>query len=357
MPQIVVAIPVRDEAALIADCLRALALQGGKTRAEILLLVNNSTDGTAATAVALRPTLPCPVHVLEHSFPPHQANAGNARRIAMQHAAMMAGLDGIIMTTDADGCVAPDWVEANLAALRAGADVVCGQALIDPLDALAIPQHLHDDDAQEVAYCRLLDQIACLVDPEPADPWPRHSEDSGASIAVRTGTFLAAGGVPAVPSGEDRALVQALRRIDARIRHDPDVTVSVSGRTVGRAKDGMADTIARRLVRQDPMVDSAMEPVADRVRRLAARRVLREAWCSSRKRSALLRHLAARLGLSVSQLEGWLQLPHFGAAWALVESASPALQGRPVPRTELQAQSQAALVVLASLVEARLPME
>ena len=59
MRQIVVAIPVRDEAALIPDCLRALALQQGDHRAEILLLVNNSTDGTAEIAHALRPTLPC----------------------------------------------------------------------------------------------------------------------------------------------------------------------------------------------------------------------------------------------------------------------------------------------------------
>ena len=357
MPQIVVAIPVRDEAALIGDCLRALALQRGTARAEVLLLVNNSTDGTAAAAVALRPTLPCPVHVVEHSFPPHQANAGHARRLAMQHAAMLTGPDGMVMTTDADGCVAPDWLETNLAALEAGADVVCGRAVIDPVDALAIPQHLHDDDVHEVDYGRMLDQIACLVDPDPADPWPRHSEDSGASIAVRTAIFLAAGGVPAIASGEDRALVQALRRMDARIRHDPEVTVCVSGRTVGRAKDGMADTIARRMVRQDPMVDSAMEPVADRVRRLAARRVLREAWGSTFKRAALLRHLAGRLCLSVSQLEGWLMLPHFGAAWALVEAASPTLQRRLVPRTELLAQSEAARVVLASLVGARLEME
>ena len=54
MPQIVVAIPVKDEAALIGDCLRALALQQGPAKADILLLVNNSTDGTADIARALR---------------------------------------------------------------------------------------------------------------------------------------------------------------------------------------------------------------------------------------------------------------------------------------------------------------
>ncbi len=304
--------------------------------------MNNCTDGTAEIARALRPTLPCKLHVLEHDFPPAQANAGFARRLAMSKAAMLADPGGVVMTTDADGCVAPDWLEMNLAALAAGADVVCGRAIIDPVDALAIPQHLHDDDSREVHYAQLLDRIADLLDPDPADPWPRHAEESGASIAVRRETFLAAGGVPPVRSGEDRALVDALRKIDAKVRHDATVTVTVSGRIMGRAAGGMADTIRRRIRFQDAMLDSALEPVGRRIRRVASRRLMRLAWCSTHHRREYLAHLSEQLDVPVARLEGWLALPYFGAAWAIAEAASPTMAHQLVPRADVLAESAAA---------------
>lgn len=176
MPQMIVAIPVRDEAALIGDCLRALALQQGGVQAELVLLVNNSTDNTAEIARAMAPTLPGRLHVVEHTFQPPQANAGHARRLAMEKAAALGGAESILLTTDGDSCVDPDWLEANLAAFQEGADVVCGRAIIDPVDALAIPAHLHEDDAREVAYGAALDRLAAVLDPDPADPWPRHTE-------------------------------------------------------------------------------------------------------------------------------------------------------------------------------------
>ena len=349
MPGVVIAIPVRDEAALIGDCLRALALQQDAARAEILLLVNNSSDDTAGIARALQPTLPCRLHVLEHRFPAGQASAGHARRLAMARGARLADPGGVVITTDADGAVAPDWLGANLDALAAGADAVCGRAVIDPVDALLIPQHLHDDDAREVAYGHLLDHIAHLLDPDQADPWPRHTEASGASIAVRREVFLAAGGVPPMRAGEDRALVAALRRIDARIRHAPDVTVTVSGRVVGRATGGMADTIRRRMERQDPTVDGALEPAADRVRRIGLRRLLRQAWRRDAGREDLTAELAAQLELPRRRVQGWLALPHFGAAWALAEGASPRLQSREVLRASLASETTQAQEILFQL--------
>jgi len=39
-----------------------------------------------------------------------------------------------------------------------------------------------------------------------------------------------------------------LRLVDTKIRHAPEVSVSVSGRLKGRAAGGMADMIRRRLV-------------------------------------------------------------------------------------------------------------
>jgi hypothetical protein len=192
-------------------------------------------------------------------LPPFYANAGTARRLAMDKAILSAGQRGSVMTTDADAIAPPEWVALNVGALTSGADVVCGQAVIDPQDAALIPAHLHADDALEQEYTGLLDVIDDLLCPDPADPQPRHREASGASLAMTADAYLQAG-VPHVPSGEDRALMNALRRIDARIRHDPAVRVTVSGRFVGRAEGGMADTIRRRLIHQDVFTDESLEP-------------------------------------------------------------------------------------------------
>ncbi len=346
MHDIVVAIPARNEAARIGDCLRAVALQHGTDRHAILLLLNNCTDETADIARALRPQLPCPVHIIEHRLPPARANAGHARRLAMRHAVDLAHSGGVLLTTDADGRVAPDWIEANMAALAAGADVVCGRAVIDAVEAALIPAHLHADDELECAYADLLDEIHALFDPDPADPWPRHTEHSGASIAVRREAFIRAGGVPPVALGEDRALLAALRRVDARIRHAPEVAVTVSGRLDGRAAGGMADTMRRRVVRQDPLLDDRLEPAADCARRARARAALRALWQT--REPTDIRTLADELALAPGRLAQWLRRPYFGMAWAAVEATSPVLARRPVARRDVEAEMTAAETILAA---------
>jgi hypothetical protein len=105
----------------------------------------------------------------------------------------------------------------------------------------------------------LLDQIAALLDPDLADPWPRHDEENGATLAVRVAAWQRAGGIPAVPVGKDRAFVAALRRVDAHIRHAPEVWMTVSGRLEGRARGGMADTMRRRMQAADMMLDERLE--------------------------------------------------------------------------------------------------
>jgi hypothetical protein len=336
--------------------LRALALQDGPARHCILALLNNCTDETASVIQRLRPSLPCQVHVVEQDFPPEHANAGHARRAAMERAAALAGPDGIIMTTDADGRVAADWIAANLAAIEAGADVVCGRAIIDPLEAALIPDALHADDALECAYADLLDEIHDLLDPDPADPWPRHTEHSGASIAVTGGLYLRAGGVPAVPIGEDRALLAALRRVDARIRHAPEVSVIVSGRTIGRAAGGMADTMRRRMVAQDPLVDDRLEPASLCATRAWARAQVRRAWTHHGERQACLDLLADELSLERDSLEAWMALPYFGLAWEMAERRSPVLTRQTVARAQLAAETAHAHRILAT-ARSRTPVD
>ena len=314
-----VAVPVKDEAERIADCLLALARQDGPL-AGVVLLVNDTTDATMAVVSEIAGSVDMAIAAIEHRFDPGQGSAGVARRLAMMHADRLAPGQVPLLCTDADGRVAEDWLARNLHHLRHGADAVFGRAVIDPVEALQIPPGLHEADRQECAYAEALDEIAHWIDPDSNDPWPRHVEHSGASIAVARDVFRRAGGIPDVALGEDRAFAEALRRVDARVRHARDVTVEVSGRILGRATGGMADTIRRRLLAPDLFLDDALEPVAARVTRLLRRRAMR-ASCA---------------------LEG----EPFGAVWAAAEASHPPT---PVAVGELSVQMAAAERVLAGL--------
>jgi GT2 family glycosyltransferase len=336
----VVAIPVRDEADRIGPCLTALNAQVRPPDA-VLLLVNNSTDRTETIVRGMAPHLRFRLDVATVDLPPAQASAGHARRLAMQRAADHVGERGVLLTTDADAIVPPDWVVRNLRALDGRADVVCGRAVVDPAEAALIPAHLHEDDARECRLIALLDMLAWMFDPEPHDPLPRHMEASGASLAVRADAFRQAGGIPDIAFGEDRAFVRALWMLDARVRHDPAIQVTVSGRIIGRAQRGMADAIRRRMARQDEFTDDQVEPAADACRRFGLRGRARQA-----RNGVPDRGLARDLGLPVGRLSDCLAHHAFGSTWAALEASSPVLRRRRVRFVDLSREISAAEALL-----------
>jgi len=343
---VVVTIPARNEADWIPRCLAALNGQLDCACFHVVLLVNNSGDATADIARGMQPGLSYALHVLEHEFSPQQQSAGQARYRAMSFAAGLLPFGGTLLCTDADGQVAPDWLAANLFHIRQGADAVAGRAVIDALDAKAIPAALHEDDARECAYTDLLDEIDCLLDSDPADPWPRHTEHSGASICVTLDAYRRAGGIAPLPVGEDRAFFAALRRVDARIRHAPDVQVTVSGRIQGRAVGGMADTIRRRLVAPDRFLDDALEPAADRARRARLRAEVRRVFHGhGRVTGRLLREI----GVEAAALGRALRQPRFGMAWAAIEGAAASLAPVRVPVSALAVETKRAQRLLVGL--------
>ncbi|MGA2408780.1 MAG: glycosyltransferase family A protein [Candidatus Binataceae bacterium] len=343
---VVVAVPVKDEEERIANCLAALSAQRAISGQHIVLLLNNCTDRTAAVIRAIAPSLPVTIHSLEVSLPTELAYAGYARRLVMELAASLVASDGVLLTTDADAIVDPSWIALNLQALRRGADALAGCIEIDPLEASLIPTRLHEDDARECIYSDLLDKIAAAINPDPFDPLPRHTEHSGASIAVTASAYAQAGGIPAVPLGEDRAFFAALRRIDARIRHAPEVRVIVSGRTKGRAAGGMADTICRRIIRPDETLDERLEPALDAVRRAKLQRLIRSAWSLPTQHAVRAGVLAGLLQLTFAEIVDGLSLPYFGAAWAELEMKSPVLIKRKVPVSDLENQTMLAQAIV-----------
>ncbi len=360
-PTTVVAIPAKDEADRISACLLALARQT-RTPDGVLLLLNNCSDLTEAIARNLSATLPFALHIASHAFVPAEAHAGSARRMAMELAADLAGSgdladpNAVLLTTDADTIVADDWIEQNLRVLSGGADVACGRVEVDPTEEMLIPPSLRADDALECELTGLLDRIACVLDPDPADPWPRHTEASGASIAVTMAAFRRTNGIPAIATGEDRAFVKVLARMDARIRHDPAIRVTVSGRMHGRAEGGMADTIRRRIRQQDEFADNdALEPAGDAYRRADFRRRAKLAWCMLRAGRSALPDLAIDLGMPGELLQHLLKNRFFGAAWAEIETGCPFLRRRRVRFADLPRQISYALQLLGQHDDWRAP--
>jgi hypothetical protein len=104
-----------------------------------VVLVNNATDATASAARAVRLNPETQLHMIERMLPEGQANGGFARRLAMEEAAALAGPNGVLLTTDADEEVDADWLAANPAALRRGADAVAGWFELHPVEWGCIP--------------------------------------------------------------------------------------------------------------------------------------------------------------------------------------------------------------------------
>lgn len=212
----------RQDATLLASTILVLSFDGADPVATDL----------AAAALAEAPAVRATRIVIPRGEVP---DAGRARAAAMDAGLASITEDGVLLTTDADTRPDRNWLAASVAALGT-ADLVCGH--IRRRDATR--------DAWRLPMERYLDRLTDLraaVDPIVHDPAPRHWNEGGASIALTAAAYRAVGGVPRLPSGEDRALVDAVRRHGLRVRHDPSVRVVTSSRAGGRATGGLADAI------------------------------------------------------------------------------------------------------------------
>ena len=349
----IVAIPAKDEAEHLPACLQALSGQvdfaGRPLPCDafgVIVFANDCSDDSAAIVSRAALTAPVDIRVVEAKLPTEHAHAGGARRAAMDLAEAWlraAGKwSGVILTTDADSAVSPTWIFANLEAFAQGADAVLGQIALDK-DGERLPSALHARGKLESVYGDLLAEIAARLDPEIGNPWPHHATVSGASLAVRRDVYLRIGRLPRVRLGEDKALVAALRRHDARIRFAPEVTVVTSGRTAGRAVGGVADTLRLRADDPTALCDESLEPCAVALRRALWRgRLRREGFAGAPRWREALR-IPAGAARRVKNAGA------FGAAWRTIEAASPALKARPLTPSELPREIERAMRVLRRL--------
>ncbi|UAK25707.1 glycosyltransferase [Sphingomonas nostoxanthinifaciens] len=243
-----VCIPARNEAAHIATLFDALAAQDVAAPFAVALCVNNSDDGTTqiASDAAERVGSIFALHLCECVFAPERAHAGSARRAAMElGVAALGAAGGLLISTDADCNPPRDWISANLAA-AAPDRIIGGRIELDEAEAAQAPE-LFALRQRFDAYWRQVRKIEDSIDPSPSDPAPRHGDHTGASLALSVDLYQRAGGVPLLPVGEDRALVDAAIAAGGTLIHPQSVWTRASARIVGRAAGGMADDLQRWL--------------------------------------------------------------------------------------------------------------
>ncbi len=333
-PPTVVAVPARDEAERISACLGALLdqrdLDGAPLPADairVVVVANNCRDDTAEAARRSGHA----IRVVEATLPPCSANAGAARRTAMDMAADLIpqGAPGLICTTDADSRPRPDWIARLWKAVDGGAQAVAGAVDFDPHEA--DPIVFSEARRREGLYSALQAEIVARADPEAHNPWPNHIWAWGANLAVTASAYRRVGGLPARPLAEDRAFVEQLRRHDVPVRHCLDARVWTSARRVGRAEGGLASLIDDHAGEDSAPCDAALEPARIAWRRAAWRRRLRQAYAGDAVPSAL----ALRLGVEAEAMDEILAQATFGAAWSLVEDRSAQLAPRRLTPAEL----------------------
>jgi hypothetical protein len=248
MPRAVVCVPARNEERRIATLLRALADQDVPGPVHVVLCVNNSTDATedAARSAAGDAGERLQLRIISRQFPHDLAHAGSARRAAMDAGADWMDDDAaVLVSTDADCRPPHDWLSSNLA--NAAPDrIVGGRIEFDEAEAANWPMLFALRRRFDLYWSRVR-AIEDAVDPVPWDPPPRHGDHTGASLALGVGLYRAAGGVPLIPSGEDRALVGAAVAAGGKLVHPNAVWTRTSPRPDGRAAGGMAEEMARWL--------------------------------------------------------------------------------------------------------------
>ncbi|NJB86395.1 glycosyltransferase involved in cell wall biosynthesis [Lewinella marina] len=317
-----VTVPAKDEAEYIRATLQALHRQTDARGQrlcpelfEVILLANNCSDATAAVARRFSADYPdFRLHVVEMTLPGEWACVGMARKLMMDEAARRLPPGGIIAMTDADTRVDRQWVHATLRAFDRGARAVGGRVIVPPSER----QGYRKIHLQDVTYRSLQTLLESMIDPRPADPWPRHFQHYGPSLAVGVAEYLACGGMPPVKCIEDAAFAWALERIDVEFVHDPSVRAYTSDRDSNRI-DGVA--FSKSLNEWTRMLDEGRQPVVFGLQhciqlykwKVALRRAFYE-----RRIGGLpaLPHLAEYLSMSQDELQRRVvEAPTFGALY------------------------------------------
>lgn len=213
-------------------CLAALAAQpeARSSGLDVVVVLDACRDRTADVVAR------APAALRIHAVTGPAAGPGPARRLGLRLARELVGPGGVLLSTDADTRVAPDWLAAQRAAFASGAQAVGGRILLDDAEAAGL--------APGVVAARCSAAVGRLAAVRRFAPDAEHHHFSGASLALTAAAYDRVGGLPDVETLEDEALERALRAAGIPIRYLEAVRVRTSARVDGRARRGLADALA-----------------------------------------------------------------------------------------------------------------
>ena len=219
-----VVVPAFDEARGIPATLRALA--GQHDRDFHLVVVDNATtDDTAAVVHDTAAALGLPVEIIDEP----ERGTGAAADTGMRHAIARGAT--LLARTDADCLPAPDWTARIRAAHAEGFELVAGRLL--PRTDEGVPAWQRAVLVGAVGVATAFGRVR-PGNRDPAYLGP-YVMTPGCNMAISAGLYLRAGGFPRTriqDLHEDRALVNAVRRLTARYGTRKDVVVYGSSRRV-----------------------------------------------------------------------------------------------------------------------------
>ncbi|QWC57278.1 glycosyltransferase [Erythrobacter sp. 3-20A1M] len=256
-----VAVPVRNEAALLGRMLSALggAMRQAPQRGAAVFVVNDTQDDSVSLITQWARSHAISIALVDTVFAPEIRNAPHARRLALDLAAYVAP-EGMLLTTDADSHVGPGWVDTYLTRLAMGADFVCEDVRLDEDELTRLPDSVRRVGEIERAYFNASEQLWHRWTGGRAGPFAIRA--SGASMAMRTAAYLAVGRLPTPVSGEDSALCAAMLAAGLSVECLADIGTRTSARLEGRTTRGCGDALAQRARLADPPCDAALVPIA-----------------------------------------------------------------------------------------------
>jgi hypothetical protein len=225
-----IVVPARDERRRIQDCVRGLrtalrALPPGVDTV-VCVVADRCVDDTARLARAAFGDWSA-ARVVRTGV---QRTIGEVRDLGFRHvrAALAAHPPAgtLLLSTDADSVVAPDWAHQHLRIAASGVHAVAG--VTELIGQRPLPPSVAARYAAILATARRSDG---------------HGNVYAANLGVRADAYLAVGGFGATATGEDHRLWRRLGSAGYRRCYADEPKVLTSARRHGRAPGGLADLL------------------------------------------------------------------------------------------------------------------